>query len=206
MTDYLYTFGLHLEKKDRDTNVSLAGAKFTIQATNADDTASNGLYVQRDGRLGTTPYEFVTDAHGEFDVTGLDAGTYTLHETKAPDMYQVVNEDTDFTIDAAYNADGTIKALSNTVSNNADAAAGIDTSNDNCVNGDVNTAAVVRTCFVNVTVGNIEKVKMPLSGQKGMFLIMAAGIGIVGISAAGLILTGKKKKKSAAGAEGTASE
>lgn len=193
--DYLYTFALHMEKKDRDTNVSLAGAKFTIRATNPDDTGSKNLYVQADGRLGASPYEFVTNAEGFFEVNGLDAGTYTLHETKAPEMYQVVNEDTLFTIAATYNTDGTIKTLSNTVSENADAAAGIDTSSDHQVNGDAGTAAVVNTCYVNVTVGNIEKVKMPLSGQNGIVLFIAAGVGVVGISVAGLIIGGKKKKK-----------
>ena len=191
--DYLYSFGLHLEKKDRDTNVSLEGAKFTIQATDPDDESSMGLYVQGDGRLGTTAYEFVTDENGEFEITGLDAGTYTLHETQTPEMYQVINEDTVFTIESTYNDDGTIKTLSNTVEGNADAAAGIDTTDDNQVNGDADTAAIVKTCFVNVTVGNIEKVKMPLSGQSGIALIVAAGAGIVGISAAGLLLARRKK-------------
>ena len=192
--DYLYTYGLHLDKKDRDTNVSLAGAKFTIEATDPDDAASLGMFVQADGRLGTEPYEFVTDENGEFSITGLDAGTYTLHETECPEMYQVVNRDTKFTIAAAYNEDGTIASLSNTVEGNADAAAGIDTTDDNTVNGDPDTAAIVQTCFVNVTVGNIEKVKMPLSGQSGIGLIIAAGAGIIGISAAGLFMARRKKE------------
>lgn len=127
--DYLYTFKLHMEKKDRDTNVSLAGAKFTIQATNPDDAASRGLYVQADGRLAATAYEFVTGSDGTFDVTGLDAGTYTLHETQAPSMYKFVNADTVFTIGATYNTNGSIATLTNTVSGNADAVAGIDSTN-----------------------------------------------------------------------------
>lgn len=196
--DYLYTYGLHLDKKDRDTNVSLAGAKFTIEATNPDDAASKGMFVQEDGRLGTKPYEFVTDENGEFSVTGLDAGTYTLHETECPEMYQVINKDTKFTIASTYNEDGTIASLTNTVEGNADAAAGIDTTNDNTVNGDPDTAAIVQTCFVNVTVGNIEKIKMPLSGQSGIGVIVAAGAGIVGISAAGLFISRKKKKSETA--------
>ena len=192
--DYLYTFSLHLEKKDRDTNVSLEGAKFTIEATNPDDASSKGLFVQKDGRLGTTAYEFTTDADGVIDVSGLDAGTYTLHETKCPDMYQVVNKDTVFTIAATYNADGTIKTLTNTVSGNADACAGTDSTNDNTVNGDKGTAANVNACLVSVTVGNIEKIKMPLSGQEGITLMVCAGIGMVGISVAGLFVAKKKKK------------
>ena len=193
--DYLYSYGLHLEKKDRDTNVSLAGAKFTIQATDPDDASSTGLYVQGDGRLGTTPFEFVTDENGEFEVTGLDAGTYTLHETQCPEAYQVVNEDTQFTIESTYNEDGTISTLTNTVSGNADAAAGIDTTDDNQVDGDEGTAAIVKTCYVNVTVGNIEKIKMPLSGQSGAGLMVAIGGGVLLLSAGGAVLVLRRKKR-----------
>ena len=193
--DYLYTFGLHLEKKDRDTNVPLASAKFTIQATGSDDEASRNKYVQADGRLGTEPYEFITDENGEFEVNGLDAGTYMLHETKCPEMYQVINKDTLFTIVATYHANGTIESLSNTVSANADAAAGIDTSNDNQVNGDAETAAIVKTCYVNVTVGNIEKVKMPLSGQNGIGIVLIIGFCLVGGSPLWFLIGKKKEKK-----------
>ena len=193
--DYLYTFALHMEKKDRDTNVPLAGAKFTIQATGSDDEASRNKYVQADGRLGSDPYEFITDENGEFEVNGLDAGTYTLHETQCPEMYQVINKDTQFTIEATYHANGTIESLSNTVSANADAAAGIDTSDDNQVNGDADTAAIVKTCYVNVTVGNIEKVKMPLSGQGGIGIVVAIGVGLFAISTIWFLIDKKKEKQ-----------
>ena len=193
--DYLYTFGLHLEKKDRDVNRALSGAKFTIRATGPDDAASTGLYVQADGRLGTEPYEFTTDVNGTFEITGLDAGSYTLKETQAPEMYQVKKDSTVVTIAAAYNKNGTLKSVSNTVSGNADAAAGIDTSDDHTVNGDPNTAVDAATGIVNVTIGNIEKIKMPLSGEPGIVLLIAVGIGTVAISAAGLVLTGRKNRK-----------
>ena len=192
--DYLYTFGVHVDKRDRDTNVSLEGAKFTIEATDPDDEGSKGMFVQPDGRLGTEPYEFVTDKNGEISVNGLDAGTYTLHEVECPEMYQVINADTQFTIAAAYNEDGTIASLTNTVAGNADAAAGIDSTDDNTVNGDPDTAAIVQTGYVNVTVGNIEKVKMPLSGQSGIALISIAGLGAVGLSLAGLFALKRRKK------------
>lgn len=193
--DYLYAFHLHLEKKDRDTNVPLAGAAFTIMADEPDDTASRGMYVQADGRLGTTPYEFTTADDGSIDISGLDAGSYILREVKAPEMYQVKNEETRVTILAAYQEDGTLQTLTNTVSGNADAAAGIDTSNDYTVNGDEETAALAAVCLVNVTVGNIKKIAMPLSGEAGLVLIIALGIGMMAISAAGIVFSLKKKEK-----------
>ncbi|MBR2841890.1 MAG: isopeptide-forming domain-containing fimbrial protein, partial [Lachnospiraceae bacterium] len=183
--DYLYAFALHLEKKDRDTNVSLSGARFTIMASTPDDASSEGLFVQQDGRLGTAPYEFQTGKDGSFEVAGLDAGSYLLKEVQAPDMYQIKNEDTIVTIRADYGEDGLLRTLTNVVSGNTDAAAGIDSSNDYLVNGDADSAVIAARCLVNVTVGNIKKVQMPLSGESGLALIIALGLGITAISAAG---------------------
>lgn len=192
--DYLYAFALHVEKKDRDTNVPLSGARFTIMASQPDDASSRGLYVQQDGKLGTEPYEFQTGADGTFSVSGLDAGSYLLREVAAPDMYQAKNKDTTVKIQAVYEEDGTLKTLTNIVSGNADAAAGIDSSNDNLVNGDEESAANATLCLVNVTVGNSKKIPMPLSGEPGLALIIALGLGVTAISAAGIIWGGKKKE------------
>ncbi|MBR2755051.1 MAG: isopeptide-forming domain-containing fimbrial protein [Lachnospiraceae bacterium] len=192
--DYLYAFALHLEKKDRDTNVSLPGARFMIMASTPDDASSEGLFVQQDGRLGTAPYEFRTGKDGSFEVAGLDAGSYLLKEVQAPDMYQIKNEDTIVTIRADYGEDGSLQTLTNVVSGNTDAAAGIDSKNDYLVNGDADSAAIAARCLVNVTVGNIKKVQMPLSGEPGLALIIALGLGITAISAAGIIFRGKKKE------------
>lgn len=205
--NYLYTFELHMEKKDRDTNVSLAGAKFLIKVKEGDDQASTGLYVLKDGSLGTEtearrdPY--VTDSTGCFGVDGLDLGTYTLIEIQAPTGYQWKTAETDFTIDATYNEDGTIKTLKNTVENNADGCAGIDSVADdsgdgnqvNLVKGDPGTGAIVEDCLVNVTVGNIKKVFLPVTGQNGIGWMMAAGGGVAGISVAGLLLSRRKRTK-----------
>lgn len=48
-----YAYALRLYKVDLGTEEALAGAVFTIQATNPDDTASSNLYVKTDGTLGT---------------------------------------------------------------------------------------------------------------------------------------------------------
>ena len=192
--DYLYAFALHLEKKDRDTNVPLSGARFTIMASSPDDVSSQGMFVQKDGRLGTDPYEFQTGEDGSIEVAGLDAGSYLLKEVLAPDMYQVKNKDTIVTIRADYGEDGTLQTLTNLVSDNTDAAAGIDSTNDHLVNGDADSAAIASRCLVNVTIGNIKKIKMPLSGETGLALIIALGLGVTAVSAAGIIFRGKKKE------------
>ena len=204
-SNYLYTYMLHIEKKDRDTNVALEGAKFTIQATTPDDAASTGLYVQADGTLGADAYEFTTDADGIIEIDGLDIGTYTVKETAAPDEYAYITQDTTVTIGATYDAIGVLNAMTNVVADNADATAGIDTILDvdangnkkNIVQGDENTGVDVTAAKANITIGNVQKINMPLSGQAGILTTILIGCGVIGGSAAVLVVAKKKKKTEA---------
>ena len=161
-----YTYKLHLVKSDKATNGKLQGAKFTIQATGADDDASTNLYVQADGTLG--------------------AGTYTVTETAVP---QTGNDDTKykqlapftFAITPTYGADADAQALSNlslTVAGK-NAIAGLDTVDDNAFVADADSAVVLGDGLVNVTVANEKTIKMPLTGQQGVALAVGAGLVIV---------------------------
>ena len=181
-----YTYKLHLVKSDKATNEKLQGAKFTIQATGADDAASTNLYVQADGTLGATAYEFTTDANGVINIAGLDAGTYTVTETAVP---QTGNDDTKykqlapftFTIAPTYGTGADAQTLTNlslTVAGK-NAIAGLDTVDDNTFVADADSAVVLGDGLVNVTVANEKTIKMPLTGQQGIALAVGAGLAIV---------------------------
>lgn len=93
-----YTYGLKINKVDLGTESVLNGAEFTIKVKNADDADAVGKYVQGGGKLDVVAYHFVTANDGTFTVKGLDAGTYTVEEVKAPQGgYTTVNS-FDFTI------------------------------------------------------------------------------------------------------------
>ena len=182
-----YTYKLHLVKSDKATNEKLAGAKFTIQATGADDTASTNLYVQEDGTLGADPYEFTTNADGVIDIAGLDAGTYTVKETHAPDTdsddtsYKPLADFT-FTIAPTYGTATDAQALSDlelTVAGNTNVIAGLDSVDDNTLKADADSAIDLVNGQVNVTVANEKTIKMPLTGQQGIALAVGAGLVIV---------------------------
>lgn len=189
-----YAFKLHLVNSDKATNQKLAGAKFTIQATGADDAESKNLYVQADGTLGPDAYEFKTGADGTFDVAGLDAGTYTVTEVAVPSAagspdaaYKPLSSSFTFTIAPEYNADTqTLTNLGLTVAGNANAIAGLDTSDNNTLDADDGSAVNTANGMVNVTVANEKAIKLPLTGEQGIALVMGAGLVIVAVSAMSL--------------------
>lgn len=189
-----YAFKLHLVKSDKATNQKLAGAKFTIQPTEANGAESKNLYVQADGTLDQRVYEFETGADGTFDVAGLDAGTYTVTEVAVPSAagspdaaYKPLSSSFTFTIAPEYNAD--TQALTNlglTVAGNANAIAGLDTSDNNTLDADNGSAVNTAHGMVNVTVANEKAIKLPLTGEQGIALVMGAGLVIVAVSAMSL--------------------
>ena len=55
------------------------------------------LFLQPDGTLSEVVATFTTDAKGEIRVSGVMDGIYTLHESKAPEGYDLA-EDITFTV------------------------------------------------------------------------------------------------------------
>lgn len=156
-----YTYKLNIVKESSTTaDTKLKGAKFTIKATKPDDTASKDLYVQQDGTLSSTSYTFTTDEDGQIAVSGLDAGTYTVSETKSPDGYNKVADFT-FTITPTWdNTDATkaTKLASLAVEDNSTA-----------VDSDVSNGQV------NLTVKDTPGSGLPLTGQAGVTLTFVGG-------------------------------
>lgn len=181
-----YTYALKLVKKDAtDENKKLAGVRFTICATNPDDTTSKGMYVQDNGSLDKEPYEFTTTDSGEINVKGLDAGTYTVKETHTLAGYNTIPDFT-FTIKAT----GLDKAegvgenkLTVTTSTMGSNLVKVDTTNT-----DNGTAALI--------VKNKQGSGLPLTGLNGVTFTWIAGGAVLCIGVAHLIRSRKQAEES----------
>lgn len=197
-----YTYGLRINKVDLGTEAALDGAKFTIQATVPDDTASENLYVQEDGSLGRDAHMFETANGGVIKVTGLDAGTYTVTEVSAPSGYTTIEPFT-FKIEPTMNAidpDAGLTALSGTLDakNQSDKViAGLTDKNagDNKLTKQTGSEKDADGIF-NITVGDTKQVGLPLTGLNGVTFTWIAGGAVLCIGVAHLIRSRKQAEES----------
>lgn len=187
-----YTYALKLVKQDHDSKEKLKGVGFTIQATDPDDngtgSTSKGRYVQEHGDLGENEHEFFTNEQGEIYVTGLDAGTYTVHEKTALGEYNSLKDFT-FTISTPVSGEGSLlkteeEAQTVTVTRTAETS-DLVSLDANQVNG-----------TVNLTVENKKGSGLPLTGLNGVTFTWIAGGAVLCIGVAHLIRSRKQAEES----------
>lgn len=177
-----------------ETQTGLANAEFELyKANEAGDAADtnakinivdegNGVYRQATAdeakATGFTSAKIVSDADGKVLVKGLEAGTYYLRETKAPEGYNKLLSDIKVVIEANY--DTTTGKLTNyTVTYT--------------YNG--NTITVTNTDKLTspeVPVENKTGAQLPSTGSKGALMVTLAGIVLFGALTASKAF-GKKK-------------
>lgn len=177
-----YTYALKLVKEDSANDaIKLEGVKFSIQATEPDDSNSKDLYVQKDGSLGSKEYEFATNKNGEINVKGLDAGTYTVKETHALNDYNTLPKFT-FTISASdLNQDEGNNTLTVTATKGE---------------SDLVLDPVVNGGTVTLTVKNKKGSGLPLTGLNGVTFTWIAGGAVLCIGVAHLIRSRKQVEES----------
>ena len=187
-----YTYALKLVKEDSADKTRLKDVKFTIRATSADEleTGKVGVqYVQKNGSLGNDEYQFKTDASGEISVTGLDAGTYTVHEVEGSNPGYNTLDDFTFTITAE--GLGELEGATfdgNTDPNTLNVTAGKD--------GSTLVTPLVDGGTVTLTVKNKKGSNLPLTGLNGVTFTWIAGGAVLCIGVAHLIRSRKQAEES----------
>lgn len=183
---WVFTYESNNNKVD-DANKPLTGAKFQIK--NGDTVIKlvdkgNGVYVVADQSLALSTSEDAspkivdtmvsTGTDAQFNIKGLDAGTYTLVETEAPEGYKVA-ADTVFHISATHSEGKT--------ENNVDTEL-----------ADV-TLATGEGNSLNHTIVDSSSSKLPSTGGMGTTLFVLGGGCMAGL--AGIYLISKKRAKDA---------
>lgn len=179
-----------------ETKNPLAGAEFELyKANEAGDAAdtnakinivdeTKGVYRQatpEEANAGFTSAKIVSDADGKVLVKGLEAGTYYLRETKAPEGYNKLLSDIKVVVEANYDTTtGKLKSYS------------VDyTYNGKTTNG---TAITDKDNHPEVAVENKTGAQLPSTGSKGALMVTLAGIVLFGVLTASKAF-GKKKAK-----------
>lgn len=134
------------------------------------------------------PYD-VDPAAGQFKLEGLDWGTYTLVETKAPDGYDVDSTVRTFTFGPVEGSDVTGNWNSNSVAEGTADKTGAFTTADKTYDSDV----------FNFAVGGLKNqpgVVLPATGGTGNSWIYAAALvaALIGVVAAGMALKVRRRQ------------
>ena len=185
------------DQNNKEDKTALAKAEFELYKGNTEGTAADeqakvnivdegeGVYRQATAdeakATGFTSAKIVSDADGKVLVKGLDAGTYYLRETKAPEEYNKLLSDIKVEIKANYDPK-TGKLTSYSV--------------DYTYNGTTTTGKEIKDTKTSpeVAVENKTGAQLPSTGSKGALMVTLAGIVLFGVLTASKAF-GKKKAK-----------
>lgn len=162
-----YTFDIEnaLVKVDsKNQNTPLKGAEFTL-------TDTEGKVIN------SVP----SDDNGFITFKGLDAGTYILTETKAPDGYQLSGKTYTVIITPNYEEDGSLINYTVTIKDGQNEIGKMEYTSTNH-NGTGNAAKIVNTTLS----------ELPSTGGMGTTIFTIAGC-VIMISAAGLFFASRRK-------------
>ena len=180
-----FTYQAEITKLDKSNGAPLEDVTFTIAAST--DYGTGTQYVQSDGSLGTTAHVFATGADGKFSVSGLDEGTYTIHEVAPLSGYLAPGSDAVLSISSA------LDATNQTITYHAAVTGGEAV----VVDGDIPTTLTTQDASTGkafVQIVNEREFAMPITGLKGNWAVyaIAAALGVMGGLA---VFAGARRKR-----------
>ena len=188
-------FKYYLKGADK---TGLANAEFELYKANTEGTAAdtnakinivdekNGVYRQATPEEAKakdfTSAKIVSDADGKVLVKGLEAGTYYLRETKAPEGYNKLLSDIKVEIKPVYDeTTGKLTSYSVDYTYNGTKTSG--------------TAITTKDNSPEVAVENKTGAQLPSTGSKGALMVTLAGIVLFGALTASKAFGKKKANK-----------
>lgn len=157
------------EEIDSNTQTSVAtGATFTLTST----TDSNKVYTA------------TTDEDGHMTFKGLDAGTYKLVETVAPEGFTLDTQEHTVVISATYNDDGTLKSYTIAIDGNPGSTYTATYNNGTITKIDGTSST---TEIVNTKMGIL-----PSTGGMGTYLFTIIGVVVMAVAAGAFFISRRR--------------
>lgn len=190
-TTYVYALGILkvATKEDlEETNTVLSGATFTLTDSDGNavyvvETEDSGVYTLDTSESDTKSNEVVSPESGLIIIKGLEAGTYKLKETAAPEGYNLVKEDISVEASIAQTSTYTTTIITHYDEN------GHVVSQETTGGADITTTTDVNV--VPVTVENKAGQELPQTGGIGTTVFYM--IGSILVIGAGVILITRKR-------------
>ena len=205
-----FTYKLQVQKVN-NYQKTLAGAKFRLYS---DESCQNEVYVrkEKDGyavvnrdAVGGTDHvggnkferavEMVSPENGQFEIYGLDSGTYYLKETKAPAGYRLLKDPVKLEIKAIFtdDRDHYVKGsgANDTVLKNLNVTAKVDSFYSGIMHSEekeLKTNAKEGT--INLTVINQVGSKLPVTGTPVVMIMVLSGSILMTVA----VLSRKRKR------------
>lgn len=179
----VFTYGLDVTKVDsKNDKTKLKDAEFKLKnsdnkwATITDGKVTGWTATENDGSV------LKSDVEGNFKVTGLDDGTYTLVETKAPAGYNLPANGFSVTLTATTANGQTWNGTANTALTGL--AVKVDQT-DGTGNVDTGLGAI--------TIKNTQGSSLPSTGGMGTVLLYVAGIAVFVLAGATLVMALRRR-------------
>lgn len=183
----VYTYGIQFDKVDKDGG-ALSGAEFTLSdaggtvLTFTETSEDSGIYNYDPDSTNTT---LTVSQGGSLQIQGLDVGTYTLKETKAPDNYVLPTGAITIVLTDA-GEDGSLDATSSATADGTSAIYGTVSVDDN----DTNKI----TFDVQNTSSEDAGFNLPQTGGMGTMIFTIAGIILMAGAITMVVVISRKKR------------